>query len=34
VVWAAAGTPHDVFPIAPIDLVRLTAGTVARLRAT
>jgi Cys-tRNA(Pro) deacylase len=32
VVWAAAGTPHDVFPIAPPDLVRLTGGTVAPLR--
>jgi Cys-tRNA(Pro) deacylase len=33
VVWAAAGTPHDVFPIAPEDLVRLTSGVVAPLRA-
>ena len=33
-VWAAAGTPRDVFAIAPADLVRLTGGTVARLRAT
>ena len=24
VVWAAAGTPHHVFPIAPADLLRLT----------
>ncbi|MFL6204519.1 MAG: YbaK/EbsC family protein [Acidimicrobiales bacterium] len=34
VVWAAAGTPHDVFPIEPAELVRLTGGTVAPLRAT
>ena len=34
VVWAAAGTPRDVFPIAPADLVRATSGTVATLRAT
>jgi Cys-tRNA(Pro) deacylase len=33
-VWAAAGTPRDVFAIAPIELVRLTGGTVAPLRAT
>lgn len=32
VVWAAAGTPRDNFSIAPGDLVRLTAGTVADLR--
>ena len=32
-VWAAAGTPYDVFPIAPADLVRLTGGVVATLRA-
>jgi Cys-tRNA(Pro) deacylase len=31
-VWAAAGTPRDVFPVAPADLVRATAGTVATLR--
>jgi Cys-tRNA(Pro) deacylase len=31
-VWAAAGTPRDVFPVAPADLVRVTAGTVAALR--
>ena len=24
VIWAAAGTPHHVFPIAPADLLRLT----------
>jgi prolyl-tRNA editing enzyme YbaK/EbsC (Cys-tRNA(Pro) deacylase) len=28
-VWAAAGTPVDVFPIAPDDLVRATGGRVA-----
>ena len=33
VVWAAAGTPWDVFPVSPADLVRLTGGTVASLRA-
>jgi len=31
-VWAAAGTPRDVFALAPPDLVRVTAGTVAPLR--
>jgi Cys-tRNA(Pro) deacylase len=31
-VWAAAGTPRDVFPVAPADLVRVTDGTVAALR--
>ena len=30
-VWAAAGTPRDVFPLAPTDLVRATAGSVAAL---
>jgi prolyl-tRNA editing enzyme YbaK/EbsC (Cys-tRNA(Pro) deacylase) len=29
VVWAAAGTPRHVFPIAPADLVRATGGQVA-----
>jgi prolyl-tRNA editing enzyme YbaK/EbsC (Cys-tRNA(Pro) deacylase) len=29
VVWAAAGTPRHVFPIAPGDLVRATGGRVA-----
>ena len=28
VVWAASGLPDAVFPIAPSDLVRLSAGTV------
>lgn len=32
-VWAAAGTPRDVFAISPADLVRITGGTVAALRA-
>jgi prolyl-tRNA editing enzyme YbaK/EbsC (Cys-tRNA(Pro) deacylase) len=27
-VYAAAGTPHAVFPIAPQALVRVTAGTI------
>lgn len=30
-VWAAAGTWNDVFPVAPAELVRATAGTVAPL---
>jgi prolyl-tRNA editing enzyme YbaK/EbsC (Cys-tRNA(Pro) deacylase) len=33
VVWAAAGTPHDVFAIAPGDLVRATAAVVADIAA-
>jgi Cys-tRNA(Pro) deacylase len=33
VVWAAAGTPTHVFPIAPGDLVQVSAGVVAALRA-
>jgi Cys-tRNA(Pro) deacylase len=28
-VWAAAGTPNSVFPIAPRSLVQFTSGTVA-----
>ena len=32
VVWAAAGTPTDVFAIAPDDLVRVTDGRVVKLR--
>jgi prolyl-tRNA editing enzyme YbaK/EbsC (Cys-tRNA(Pro) deacylase) len=32
VVWAAAGTPRDVFAIAPADLVRATGGEVAAVR--
>lgn len=31
-VWAAAGTPHAVFPIAPADLVALSGGQVANLK--
>lgn len=27
VVWAAGGTPHTVFPLAPVDLVRASAAT-------
>ena len=27
VVWAAGGTPHCVFPIAPSELVRVSGGT-------
>jgi prolyl-tRNA editing enzyme YbaK/EbsC (Cys-tRNA(Pro) deacylase) len=29
VVWAAAGTPRHVFPIAPADLLKATGGQVA-----
>lgn len=32
VVWAAAGTPRHVFPIAPEDLVRITGGMVVDLK--
>jgi Cys-tRNA(Pro) deacylase len=31
-VWAAAGTPHAVFPVEPGELVRVTDATVADLR--
>ena len=31
-VWAAAGTWHDVFAIAPQDLVAASGGTVVDLR--
>jgi prolyl-tRNA editing enzyme YbaK/EbsC (Cys-tRNA(Pro) deacylase) len=31
-VWAAAGTPRHVFPIAASDLARVTGGTVAKLK--
>ncbi len=27
-IWAAAGTPHAVFPLTPDDLVRMTGGDV------
>jgi prolyl-tRNA editing enzyme YbaK/EbsC (Cys-tRNA(Pro) deacylase) len=30
-IWAAAGTPHAVFPLTPGDLVRLTGGQVAAI---
>lgn len=33
VVWAAAGTPHAVFPIAPADLAALAGGRVVKLAA-
>ena len=33
VVWAAAGTPHAVFPIAPGELAELAGGRVVRLAA-
>ncbi len=33
VVWAAAGTPRAVFPIAPAELLRLTRAQVARVAA-
>ena len=32
VVWAAAGTPHMNFCVAPAELVRATGGTVVALR--
>jgi prolyl-tRNA editing enzyme YbaK/EbsC (Cys-tRNA(Pro) deacylase) len=32
VVWAAAGTWHDVFPIAPTDLAAASGGWVGTLR--
>ena len=32
VVWAAAGTPRHVFPIAPRELVRITGARVEDLR--
>jgi prolyl-tRNA editing enzyme YbaK/EbsC (Cys-tRNA(Pro) deacylase) len=30
-VWAAAGTPHAVFRLAPTELARLTGGRIARI---
>ncbi len=33
VIWAAAGTPHAVFPLPPGDLPALTGGQVAVFRA-
>lgn len=32
-VWAAAGTPNTVFPLAPAELERLTGGRLARVDA-
>jgi prolyl-tRNA editing enzyme YbaK/EbsC (Cys-tRNA(Pro) deacylase) len=31
-IWAAAGTPHAVFPLTPAELVSLTGGKVADIR--
>ncbi len=31
-VWAAAGTWHDVFPLSPTDLQRVSGGTVTDLK--
>ena len=31
-VWASAGTPQHVFPIAPAELVARTGGAVARVK--
>lgn len=31
-VWAAAGTPHAVFPIHPTDLARATGGQIAAIK--
>jgi prolyl-tRNA editing enzyme YbaK/EbsC (Cys-tRNA(Pro) deacylase) len=28
-IWAAAGTPHSMFPVAPDDLLAMSGGTVA-----
>jgi prolyl-tRNA editing enzyme YbaK/EbsC (Cys-tRNA(Pro) deacylase) len=28
-VWAAAGSPYEVFPLTPAQLVELTGGTIA-----
>ena len=33
-LWAAAGTPQTVFPIAPDELVRVTGGQVADIAAS
>lgn len=32
VVWAGAGDPNKVFPISPVELLRKTGGTPARVR--
>ncbi|MFJ3878374.1 YbaK/EbsC family protein [Streptomyces sp. NPDC090077] len=34
VVWAAAGTPHTVFPMAPKELIEHAAATLADVRET
>lgn len=34
VVWAAAGTPHDVFPTSYAELLRITGGEPADVAAT
>jgi prolyl-tRNA editing enzyme YbaK/EbsC (Cys-tRNA(Pro) deacylase) len=31
-IWAAAGTPHAVFPLKPADLVLITSGEVIMVR--
>ena len=31
-IWAAAGTPHAVFAVAPQDLLRATNGMVAEVK--
>ena len=33
VIWAAAGTPNAVFALTPAELVRVTQGLVADLKA-
>lgn len=31
-IWAAAGTPHAVFPLTPTDLVQITHGELVTVR--
>jgi len=31
-LWAAAGTPHAVFRLAPADLIKMTGGTVINIK--
>ena len=31
-IWAAAGTPHAIFPMKPADLVQITNGEVIKVR--
>jgi prolyl-tRNA editing enzyme YbaK/EbsC (Cys-tRNA(Pro) deacylase) len=31
-VWAAAGTPHAVFPASPAELARASAGRIVKVR--